>query len=57
MSDKPQTTKRGPMEDMIIPIQTREGMFVHIQGIPYDFTAEEAERISRIIKSMVHHED
>lgn len=49
-------TTRPLSEDTIIPIQIREGMYVRVQGIPYDFTAEEAERVSRIIESMVYHE-
>jgi hypothetical protein len=36
----------------VFPIQIRENVVVRIQGLPFDLTQAEAERIANVVKAM-----
>ena len=41
---------RGPMEDTIFPIPLRDGTItVRIQGLPFDLTLDEANKIVAVV--------
>ncbi|WP_323800222.1 hypothetical protein [Parasphingorhabdus sp.] len=47
--DKPST---GPMSNSIIPIAIRSDLTVFVQGLPFDLSESEANKIANVIKAM-----
>ncbi|MEH6700730.1 hypothetical protein [Parasphingorhabdus sp.] len=47
--DKPST---GPLSNSIIPIAIRSDLTVFVQGLPFDLSESEANRIANVIKAM-----
>ncbi len=45
-------SERYHFETDILPIEIRDGKYVHIQGIPYDMTQKEAEKIIAVVLAL-----
>ncbi|MCL4678242.1 MAG: hypothetical protein KJ017_06570 [Alphaproteobacteria bacterium] len=43
---------RGAMASSILPIPIRPDLVIHIQGLPYDLTEAEANKIASVVKAM-----
>jgi len=46
--------EHGPASDEILPIPIRDGLIVHIHGMPLDMTVEEANKIVRVVMALVN---
>ena len=47
-----QSTAVPPMSNSIVPIAIRHDVTVHIQGLPFDLSEAEAERIANVVRAM-----
>lgn len=47
-------TDFGPANDQIMPIPIRPGHVVHIHGMPFDMTKEEADKIIRVVMALAN---